>query len=75
MSTHGKPRGLRGFRNAGGASFCHVCGKQLQMKAGGGFHFKILLTPGDRLPVRVHSKWCRENGLKDGYALPTKERS
>lgn len=60
-------RGGRGFKG-NGASFCHHCGKQLQAKAGGGFHFVILLTPGDRYPVRAHVG-CAEPAQVDGYKL------
>lgn len=59
----------KGSKKGSGASFCHQCGKQLQFKVGGGFHFKELLTPGDRLPVRVHVG-CVDEALADGYKVP-----
>lgn len=71
MSKRGQPRTERGFTTAGGASFCHWCHKQLQLKPGGGFHFAILLTPFDGYPVRVHKSTggdsCLDNALANGY--------
>ncbi len=67
-------RGGRGYKAAGGASFCHFCGNQLQAKAGGGLHFATLLTPGDRLPVRVHKDICRTQALADGYTEQKEQR-
>lgn len=61
-------RGGRGFKGDG-ASFCHHCGKQLQAKAGGGFHFVLLLTPHDCYTVRTHGA-CVEPALADGYRKP-----
>lgn len=59
-------RGGAGFKDQGGASFCHHCFNQLQAKAGGGFFFVRLLTPHDRYPVRVHTT-CEPDALKEGY--------
>lgn len=50
-----------------GATFCHWCNKQLQLKAGGGYYFTHLLTPGDALPVRLHKTKCPEQALAEGY--------
>lgn len=59
-------RAPRGFKDQGGASFCHYCNAQLQFKAGGGFYFTRLLTPVDGYPVRVHVD-CSPPALADGY--------
>lgn len=64
-------RQRKGSSKGTGPSFCHHCGKQLQYMVGGGFHFTLLLTPGDRLPVRIHKTICPEQALTDGYARAT----